>query len=87
MIYSNGATRENLYVELSRAKQNAEIYTLNKEKLYLKSEISQKQIDSITKFKNLIDNNKIIKKILHKSVNKINDKKNINIEKSNEMSL
>lgn len=87
LIYSNGATRENLYVELSRAKQNAEIYTLNKEKLYLKSEISQKQIDSITKFKNLIDNNKIIKKILHKSVNKINDKKNINIEKSNEMSL
>ena len=87
LIYSNGATRENLYVELSRAKNNAEIYTLNKEKLYLKSEITKRQIDSITKFKNLIDNNRIIQKILRKSENKIDDKKNINIEKSNEISI
>ena len=77
LIYSDGATKENLYVELSRAKQNAEIYTNDKEKLFIKSEITKRQISSIEKFKKLLNEKEILNKLLHK------DNKNIDNNKEN----
>lgn len=77
LIYTDGATKENLYVELSRAKQNVEIYTNDKEKLFIKSEITKRQISSIEKFKKLINEKEILNKIMHK------DNKNIDNSKEN----
>jgi conjugative relaxase-like TrwC/TraI family protein len=77
LIYSDGGTKENLYVELSRAKNNAEIFTLDKDKLYIKSEITKRQISSIQKFKDLLNEKEILNKLLHK------DNKNIDNNKEN----
>ena len=82
LIYTDGATKENLYVELSRAKNNAEIFTLDKEKLFIKSEITKRQISSIEKFKKLLNEKEILNKLLNKNNKNIDNSKENNNTKN-----
>jgi conjugative relaxase-like TrwC/TraI family protein len=50
-IYSDKTTANETYVNVSRAKLNAEIYTMDKETLFKTAETENKQIDSMSKEK------------------------------------
>ncbi|MHB1646961.1 MAG: MobF family relaxase [bacterium] len=64
LIFSDRTTKEETYVNISRAKLNAEIFTLDKETLIKTSKRSKKQIDSLTQQGREYGKEERIKKIM-----------------------